>query len=241
MFTFPVGFFTGQNDPYWDNVVLYLPMTGANGSTTFTDVSKYGHAVTRNGDAVISTAQAPPLAGVSSSGYFDGSGDKLTSASNPLFAMGTGDFTIEIFTRRFADTKPYSRIFHFGPFWNNNDSWGSTFDDGDFPNKITFSSFKLGGRLCVSTTTVVSDQWYYVAIVRSAGVFYLYINGLLESTNNTKIGQTLEASASNTFCLSSAIDRSVEEDFNGYSSCFRMTKGIARPIVGVPTTPFPIG
>ena len=45
-------------DQYWRNVVLALPMDGANGSTTFTDISPTPKAVTRYGNAQISTAQS---------------------------------------------------------------------------------------------------------------------------------------------------------------------------------------
>lgn len=42
------------NDPYWSNVGLYMRFNGASGSTSFTD--EKGNAITRNGSAVISTA-----------------------------------------------------------------------------------------------------------------------------------------------------------------------------------------
>lgn len=41
-------------DPYWSNVGLYMRFNGANGSTSFVD--EKGNAITRNGTAVISTA-----------------------------------------------------------------------------------------------------------------------------------------------------------------------------------------
>ncbi|MGQ2385094.1 hypothetical protein [Acinetobacter ursingii] len=35
----PAPFVTGSSDPYWSDVVLYIPMTGSNGSHSFTDAS----------------------------------------------------------------------------------------------------------------------------------------------------------------------------------------------------------
>lgn len=43
-----------QGDPLWSNVGIYLRFNGANGSTSFVD--EKGNAITRNGTAVISTA-----------------------------------------------------------------------------------------------------------------------------------------------------------------------------------------
>ena len=47
-------------DQYWSNVVLALPMDGVNGATTFTDISPTPKAVTRYGNAQISTARLEP-------------------------------------------------------------------------------------------------------------------------------------------------------------------------------------
>jgi hypothetical protein len=85
-------FYPVNGDPYRSNVVLHLPMTGANNSTTFTDVQPTPKTITRNGDTKISTAQSKWGQG---SGYFDGTGDYLTLANHADFALGAGNFTIE--------------------------------------------------------------------------------------------------------------------------------------------------
>ena len=57
---------------FYDDVSLYLKMNGANGSTSFLDSSRFGHTVTANGNAQVSTAQSK-FGGASAA--FDGNGD----------------------------------------------------------------------------------------------------------------------------------------------------------------------
>ena len=77
-------------DPYWSSVKLLIPMTGANNSTIFTDISGSAHAITAHGDAKISTAE---YVFGGSSGLFDGN-DYLTIPASSDFAL-PGDFTFE--------------------------------------------------------------------------------------------------------------------------------------------------
>lgn len=78
-------------DPYYDLASLILPMEGANDSTTFTDFSLSPKTVTVNGNAKIIAAQSKWGQG---SGYFDGSGDYLSVASDKGFGFSNKDFTV---------------------------------------------------------------------------------------------------------------------------------------------------
>ena len=232
MFTFPVGFFggsTGAGDPYWNNVVLYLPLTGTNGQTTFTDVSQYGHAITRNGNTVISTAQFPSLTGVGSSAYFDGNGDSLSVSSSAVFSLGTGDFTIE-----------------FWAYLNTIDNFDTIYIHGN--NTGTIQLFFVGGKLrynnnlvaaILDTVTIIpTGQWIHLAIVRYSGTARWYINGLLDSTATdlTNWPTPLAALTLGRDPVNSG------RDINGYLSHLRQTK-VARYTTNFtpPTAPFPIG
>jgi len=68
---------------------------GANGSTTFTET--FGKTISRTGSVVISTAQFNEG---TSSGYFPGGTDYLSTSSSTDFDFGSGDFAIE------ADIRP---------------------------------------------------------------------------------------------------------------------------------------
>jgi len=81
-----------NGDRYRNNVVLHLPMTGANNSTTFTDVSPSPKTITRSGDTKISTAQSRWGQG---SGLFDGTGDYLSVADHADWSFSNNPFTVE--------------------------------------------------------------------------------------------------------------------------------------------------
>lgn len=84
-----------QSDPHYKRVVLHLPMTGPNNSTSFLDMITATNA-TRYGDVKISTAQSKWGQG---SGYFDGNGDYLKINESSDLNLLSGDFTIELFLK----------------------------------------------------------------------------------------------------------------------------------------------
>ena len=73
-----------SGDPYYHATALLLPFTGANNSTTFTDASPNPKTITPYGNTKISTAQSKWGSG---SGYFDGSGDYLTTPDHTDFVL----------------------------------------------------------------------------------------------------------------------------------------------------------
>lgn len=85
-------------DPNFANVVVQLPFDGANGSTTFTDVSSKAHVFTGYNGAQISTAQS--AAGGSS--LLLGSGAYIQTPASSDFAF-PGDFTIEWWSWKSSD------------------------------------------------------------------------------------------------------------------------------------------
>ena len=166
------------------------------------------------------------------SAQFDGSNDRMTLAATSDFAFGTGDFTWEGFVFRTSDPKPYSRVWHFGPFFSSDDTAGVCFDDNDHPNKVTVSSYKnrnvggvnAAGRVLISSTSVESNRWYHIAVTRTSGTFRLFINGALEDTESGVSG-SLESSGTNTLAIGGTIDRMIEEPFAGRVSNLRIIKG----------------
>ncbi len=164
---------------------------------------------------------------------FDGSDDRLTLGASNDLAFGTNSFTMECWVKRTNDNKPYARIFHFGPYWSNNDSVGLCFDDGDHTDKITFANYRNrnqgdvpnNGRVLVSSTSVSLNTWYHVAVTRSSGTFRLFIDGTLEDTDNSITGRDLEDSSSNTLAIAGTVDRMVEEAFAGTISNVRIING----------------
>ena len=96
-------------DPYYDNVVLHLPMDGPENGTTFVDRSKTSKTVTTAGNTKLVATQSK-FGGRSC--YFDGSGDYLTVPSSSDFVFGTGDFTIECWLYGSQTAPNYSGVIH---------------------------------------------------------------------------------------------------------------------------------
>jgi hypothetical protein len=183
------------------------------------------------GNAQISTTQSKWGGG---SIYFDGNGDRATMPGSALLALGSGDFTVEAWVYKSANTA-YMTL---GGNWASagENTWQILADATG--NKICW--FAVSGFVLTSSATLNTGTWYYIAFVRSGSAtnnFKLYINGSLDSQatmttdfNNTArplfVGHT------------PALDAG--RDWNGYVDDFRITKGYARTVTTVPTAPFPV-
>jgi hypothetical protein len=213
------------SDPYFSSVSLLLHMSGANGSTTFSDSSSAARTVTPSGSAAISTAQSR-FGG--SSGYFNMSADYLDIANNAAFDFGTGDFTIETwFYASAASGENYYPIFH---------------------NSLLFYAANTGsnsGRVMVfdGSTNVVDtgvsgnvfslNTWTHLAWVRSSGVITIYVDGI--SKASATVSGSISSGSPN------RIGRFGSASFSGataYIDDLRITKGVARTIT-VPTAAYP--
>lgn len=204
-------------DQYWNNVVLALPLNGDAGSTTFTDLK--GHTVSRAGHTVIATTPSGPAA------YFDGAGDRLYSTSTD-YALGTEDFTIEFFLRPTGTgSDNYARLIQIG----NNAATG-----GFWLVRLATSSpmdFLMqgysGGYINLApagiSAGVVNDTRVHMAICRIAGVFTVYVAGVLKATG---AGYPTYAITQSTVNIGS--NTSNAESLQGYIDNVRITKGVAR-------------
>jgi hypothetical protein len=171
----PYGSASGVVTPVALDVALLLHFDGTNGSTTFTDSSGNGVAVTANGNAQISTAQSK-FGGAS--GYFDGSGDSISFED---LQLGTGDFTVEMWFKT-TSTNQYAQLignegfseFYFG--WTlliNNDGFGGG----------QIAVYRDGGFVVASSSGDWSDDaWHHIALVRSGSTVTLYIDGAVYGT-----------------------------------------------------------
>ena len=212
-------------DLYFGNVSLLLRGNGTNGSTTFVDDSSSNLSPTVVGSVSISTAQSK-FGG--SSIYISGPGSRLSYAASALHVFGSNDFTIEGWLY-VVGGQNYARMLHYGPAWNDNNAWGIAAKNADFPGKLAFFAYKLGGVLCVSTTSIVSNTWYHVAVTRSSGVFRLFINGIIEATNSSHVGVAIESATTNGLGIGSSFTgQTGGEDLTGHIDDLRITKGVAR-------------
>lgn len=151
------------------------------------------------------------------SAYFDGTNYVLLSA-NAAFVFGTGDFTIEC--------------------WFNASSTSGVFFDvrsglsGVNPllyfNGSSVRYYVNGSDRITSDTTLVSNTWYHVALVRISNVSKLYLNGV---QTGSSYNDSNNFSSSNNLFIGQG--NSIDNSITGYISNLRVVKG-----VGVYTTSF---
>jgi hypothetical protein len=155
----------------WVTPSLLLHFDGANGSTTFTDLSLYGLTVTAFGDAEISTAQSK-FGGASA--YFDGNASTYLSLPANTLSLGTGDFTIEMWAR-FADPTQYQY------FMASDEMDGGYFQmalNGMDTNAIGIGRTNVDWPLVWVGHNMVADTWHHVAVCRAGGVARCFVDGV---------------------------------------------------------------
>jgi hypothetical protein len=224
----------GASDPYWSSVVLLVANDNkANGTTSFADQSASGHAMTANGNAQYSTARAPT--GMTSSYLGDGTGDFLSTPDHTDFALGTGDFTLEIMG-----------------YWNTSSGFRTLFSKrvssapaqwiflGSNGTAIQWYASSGGGSFDIASAksvgTLTNGTWYHIALTRQGTSFTPWLNGTAGSgtvTSSASIGVDTN-------------DLRIGADSNALSldgnfTCARITKGVARYTGAFtpPTLPMP--
>jgi hypothetical protein len=153
--------------------------------------------------------------GTSGSAYFDGTGDYLSAASNTALNL-TGDYTVECwFYANSFPTQP--ALFGIG-----SDAAGLVLTI--VSSKVYAYFVGVGNVFGSGGTTLITNSWNHIAIVRSGTTNTCYINGsqsgttysssaTISSTGGVGIGRTLTGTAFN--------------DWNGYVADFRIVKGTA--------------
>ena len=181
------------------------------------------------GDTKINTAVVK-FSG-SSSMYFDGTGDYLTTASNINFTFGTGDFTIECWLYPTTNNQNCN-FFDARPSATN----------GLYPNISLSASgnqvlWYTNSATQITAGTLSPNAWYHLAVVRNSGSTKIYINGTQSGgtytdTNNYLCGAPVVLGAGSLTLGSTP--------YTGYISDFRVTKGYARYTANTspPTSPF---
>jgi len=202
--------------------------------TNFTNAGIYD-AAAQNNQITVGSAQASttisPKWGVTSM-KFNGTTDYLNPPSNPAFAFGTGDFTLECWI--YATAASDSAIYE-----------GRAAGSGTAGFTLTaFSSSVIriytgAAVLIASSGTTYLNQWTHVAVVRASGTTTLYINGTSVGTsagmgNLTDTTPLIGAGRYTGLTTPSSF-------FTGYLQDFRVTKGYARYTANFtpPTAAFP--
>jgi hypothetical protein len=200
-------------------------------SNRFVDNSTNNFAITRNGDVKvtpyspfpITTEYSPSVNG--GSGYFDGSGDYLSVASNAAFDLGTGAFTWESWV--YVTSSSNTAFIH---------GISAGFIVNFASSKPVVRLFGVADILTASDTLAL-NSWNHIAIARSGTTLSMWINGSRSAggtvTDSSNFGQT-------GFNIGAINDGTAA--YTGYMSSQRLVKGTAvydptQTTITVPTAP----
>ena len=160
------------------------------------------------------------------SGYFDGTGDSLVSASSANLTVGTGDFTLEFWA--------YITATSFAGGWGNTVSLGDGTWNG--ANRMTpllaynFNYLRTSARdasgvgniadFYFNNAPILPYQWNHIVLQRSGTTITAYCNGY-QCTSGSIAGSVNIGSTTVTVGTGS------EVAFPGYISSVRLLKGTA--------------
>jgi hypothetical protein len=225
------GIWPSGGDPDFASVSLLLPFDGVDGSTTFTDLSSNQFAITRTGNATISTAQS--VYG-GSSVVFDGTLSSLDAGPSAVLALGSDDFTIECYVRPATSSAGMiasSRVL------NNADLnyWQLEIISGRLE-----AQWRAGAIYTARTAdhSLITNTWHHVAAVRSGSTLTVYLDGI---AGNTTANVSGTAVTEQYVAVGATKFTGFARSFNGYIDDLRITKGVARYTANFtpPTEAFP--
>ena len=202
--------------PLTDITNTKLLLKGENGGII--DKAQVAKEIRLLGNVSSSTTETKYL---TSSMYFDGTGDYITSPDNDLYEMGSADFTVELWVYCTGDPgtwqilvgKGASGIYSPFALYRNSDGNGYLFGSTSGTSWAVSNSF---GALSTNT-------WYHLALTRSGNTWTVYKDGV--SSYSTTISGSVY---NNSTALAIGGRSDNTELFQGYMSDVRITKGLAR-------------
>jgi hypothetical protein len=191
-------------------------------SNRFIDNSTNNFTITVTGNTLISSFDPfVPNSSYSTygSGYFDGTGDYLSSPSNSAFDLGSVDFTIECWfnSTSFASEQGQALVSRYNYVGASGYGWLIV-----IPNS-TAINFVVGNDIVnsISVSSLSTNTWYHVAVSRSSTTTKMFLNGIqigsFSTSNFADAGTALQIGRTNT----------VTNDFSGYITDVRVVKGTA--------------
>ncbi|MDM1757194.1 MULTISPECIES: LamG-like jellyroll fold domain-containing protein [unclassified Acinetobacter] len=206
-------------DIYFDKVeLLLLANVPIYPSTNITDKSSYARSLTFSGVTIVSSLQTID------GGSFDFSNTSgiryIQAASIP--SLNLDDFTIEFFAKINSYTSVYHRVLIFDT--QEIVSTGALqlqlADNGTFRWYINNGTIRQGG---ISSSAVGTELKHH-CLMRKNGIFYYYIDGLLQSTYDQFLKYSI---TKNNFRLGG-----YSSNLIGYISSLRITRAVRYNIEG---------
>jgi hypothetical protein len=205
---------TCQSNRFIDNSASPLTLT-VNGNTSVQPFSPFAP----------SAAYSASVNG--GSGYFDGTGDRLSAPNSSAFSLTTEDFTFDFWFYA-TSTTSFQRLFEYnnGTSSNSNYMWAVRLNGGEveFANQSGTSGLDVG-------QAYVPFCWNYVNITRSSTSATVTVNG--SSTTGTVYGTSNNPAGA---ILNIGTRTDGNSPFSGYLSDLRIIKNSATSY-SIPTAP----
>lgn len=204
-----------------DADVLVLNFEGADASTSTTDESGVGHAITFTGAAEIDTAQ---FKFGSSSLLVPGGGARVSAPDGTPFEFGNGLWTIQGWFRWTSDPNAFQCL--IGKWQSSgNQRAVAIFRDGAGNTLELFMSVNGSSSLIDIVSPAFNPTlgtWYHIAADFDGTTYRLYIDGVVQGTSTT-VRDIFDGSAA--FAIGA--QNNGADPFNGHVDSVRVDKGAA--------------
>lgn len=202
-------------------VKALLHFDGVNDATTFDDAT--GKTWTPSGEAKLSSNK---VVYGRTSGYFDGTGDYISTPDSADFNLGSGDWTIDLWLNPsiFGAGRTHGIC---GQYADANNWLAITFYESTIYIEAKSGGTVVCGYSFNAGSHITAGHWRHIAIVRKSTSMYLFINGVVCTlTASTAISSNSLPDVAGPFTI--GFDDAYNRYFYGYIDEFRLSKGIAR-------------
>lgn len=220
--------YRASGDPYFDNVRLLIH------GNSWGDYSKYK---TTNLFTVYALSPVISMTerSIVGTSYWSFGATSYLSLANNTTGVFSGDFTIETWVK-FNSTGVVRGIASTGTVGGTS-NWQLSVQATNLVH-FFYNGTTAGTNSISSTTAIVPNTWYHIAVTRQSEIVRMYINGIFESTVTSGI-----INYSDTSQVYIGAVRGGGSSINGHLDEFRITRGVAR-YTGTgsftpPKTPFP--
>jgi hypothetical protein len=156
--------------------------------------------------------------------YFDGNGDGIELPSESA-KLGAGDFTIEFWVR-YSSISGYFTIAGYGYGPGSVNGW--IIQSGNGNGKLIFYTTPSTVVASDTGSTVNTNQWYHIAIVRSSGTVTMYRDGTSVGSGSSSVDYSQTTSVAK-FYIGGGSNNAFDNYYlNGYLENFQILKGVAK-------------